>query len=357
MHKNNILRRYLVSASSVALFALVLCAFLGARHKGPLNVDSVADAPPKLGLSIEKLDLGRRAAETVVPFSFELKNVGGGTLHITDIRPGCGCTVVELGKRDLAAGEKTTVHGTLTLSKVEGIVEKPLALHSDDPARPAVTLLLHVNVIPGLAGVPKKVVFGNVLPDVVDEKKYLLQLSDGNRLDVRSVSTTSSHVQAVLDRQGGSLTVRLVPPLPPGPLKGVIHIESTSAEYGDYDVLVSADVAGELTVTPAELELRYAPAESLIRYIVVSPGKTKEFSITSVTVGCEGADAQVVAMEGGSYRVRITNLRGDPVYNGRDIRIRTTVPTMPEIVVPICVPPGPPTVGRAMPKTNAPNGG
>lgn len=91
---------------------------------------------PKLELDPTTYEWGRQATnEGMYTFTFTLKNVGDEQLEITRVRPGCGCTKVELKTRSLAPQESTELTGTLKTKGVEGKMRKGIILTTNDPDR------------------------------------------------------------------------------------------------------------------------------------------------------------------------------------------------------------------------------
>ena len=97
----------------------------------------VVRAAPKLELAPETYEWGRQEENKgLYEFRFVLRNGGDETLHITKVRPGCGCTKVDLRKDVLAPGESTEMTGTLKTAGSEGRMSKSIAMTTDDPLRP-----------------------------------------------------------------------------------------------------------------------------------------------------------------------------------------------------------------------------
>ncbi|MBN2449689.1 MAG: DUF1573 domain-containing protein [Lentisphaeria bacterium] len=93
-------------------------------------------ADPVLLLEPATYEWGRQAEnKEVYEFSFKIANEGDSELEITNVRPGCGCTKVDLKKSKLAPGESTQMTGTLRTTGVEGKMNKGIILTTNDPKR------------------------------------------------------------------------------------------------------------------------------------------------------------------------------------------------------------------------------
>ena len=75
-----------------------------------------------------------------------LKNSGSDTLHITKVKPTCGCTTAPLSKDKLAPGEVADLNVSLRISSSSKNVTKTVHIYSDDPESSKKTLFLKANV-------------------------------------------------------------------------------------------------------------------------------------------------------------------------------------------------------------------
>ena len=104
-------------------------------------------AQPKLEVSPEAFDLGRRPQnEGGYDFLFTLKNTGTELLVIDKVRPFCGCTTVDLVKKELTPGEAVELHGKLNTRGFEGPVQKSIMIESNDAKTPK--KILSINAVP-----------------------------------------------------------------------------------------------------------------------------------------------------------------------------------------------------------------
>jgi len=83
-----------------------------------------------------------RTAPGLLKHAIKLVNVGGDTLRIKDVHPGCGCTTAPLDKKDLGPGDTATVDVTLDAKSRSGLLHKSLTLTTNDSARPSIVMAL-----------------------------------------------------------------------------------------------------------------------------------------------------------------------------------------------------------------------
>lgn len=102
-------------------------------------------AGPRLVIEPADFEWGRQPDNKgTYEFLFTLRNAGDAPLEITNVRPGCGCTKVDLKQNTLAAGESTTMSGVLDTKGIEGHMRKGIILTTTDPERRTVVANLDI---------------------------------------------------------------------------------------------------------------------------------------------------------------------------------------------------------------------
>ena len=109
---------------------------------GVIGMGLIAVAAPKIQVDSETYDFGSVIAGTFVSHSFIITNIGDVPLTIKNVRTSCGCTVVDLEKTVLAAGESEVLQADLSTSGYHGRIEKRIYMESDDHSNALVTLRL-----------------------------------------------------------------------------------------------------------------------------------------------------------------------------------------------------------------------
>ena len=77
---------------------------------------------------------------------FRFTNTGNSTLKIGEIINTCGCTPFSLAKKEYAPGESGTLKVNYFSEQLRGKTTKQLVVHSNDRARPEVTLAVKANI-------------------------------------------------------------------------------------------------------------------------------------------------------------------------------------------------------------------
>jgi len=99
-------------------------------------------------IEFEKLvhDFGNVGPGTNNLCEFRFTNAGNSTLKIGEITKTCGCTPFSLAKKEYAPGESGTLKVNYFSEQQRGQATKHLVIHSNDRARPEVTLAVKADV-------------------------------------------------------------------------------------------------------------------------------------------------------------------------------------------------------------------
>lgn len=125
---------YLVSANLVEDFS-------------GLSKEELENAPV-FKLASTNLDLGQMKQNSAKDAEFRFKNEGKRDLLIRNIKPSCGCTVVQQGNTLIKPGESSTIKATFNSGGNQGKVSKPIYVYTNDPKNSEVILILNADVIP-----------------------------------------------------------------------------------------------------------------------------------------------------------------------------------------------------------------
>jgi hypothetical protein len=129
----------LVSRSLAILIGLLVIAPAGALSLTPT-------------ITFDQLffDFGTIQHGQTVVHTYKVSNTGGATLHIKNVKPGCHCTSMVVGKMSLEPGESTEIRASFTPpTAFSGAARKTIMVVCDDPAHSTLTLRFAANVLPG----------------------------------------------------------------------------------------------------------------------------------------------------------------------------------------------------------------
>jgi hypothetical protein len=117
-------------AIAVALASL-LSAPSVATAKDQTAAKTEAVNMPMIEVSEKDFGFGRVGQDASISHSYWIKNVGGDTLRIADVKPGCGCTKAPIEKRQLAVGDSTRVELIFSTGKYSSSVRKSATIMSN----------------------------------------------------------------------------------------------------------------------------------------------------------------------------------------------------------------------------------
>lgn len=115
---------------------------------GAMCVTAQAEGAPKIEFDRMVYDFGKTSHVATVSGVFKFKNVGDGILKVEPPKPSCGCTVAELKPDTLKPGETGELPFTLNLGLYRAIFEKHIAVRSNDPQSPEVSLTIKADYTP-----------------------------------------------------------------------------------------------------------------------------------------------------------------------------------------------------------------
>jgi len=102
---------------------------------------------PKIEFEQVVHDFGNVGPGTSNLCEFKFTNAGNGTLKIGEITKTCGCTPFSLAKKEYAPGESGILKVNYFSEQLRGQTTKQLVIHSNDRARPEVTLAIKADIM------------------------------------------------------------------------------------------------------------------------------------------------------------------------------------------------------------------
>lgn len=101
---------------------------------------------PKIEFEQVVHDFGNVGPGTNNLCEFRFTNAGNGTLKIGEITKTCGCTPFSLAKKEYAPGESGILKVNYFSEQLRGQTTKQLVIHSNDRAKPEVTLAIKADI-------------------------------------------------------------------------------------------------------------------------------------------------------------------------------------------------------------------
>jgi hypothetical protein len=309
----------IVSASGVTLAQ-------DKKPAAPAPAPAAAEKPaadpngPKLVLAEDKKDVGTVAKGETIKQTFLVKNSGKADLHITDVKPSCGCTVPEYDKVIKPGGE-----GKITLNvdtkNFQGQISKSALVVSDDPSSPQATIFLTANVKPYVEALPYGFFRIQALTGESATSEVTL-VSDEPDFKPTKAEVTQSYLTATLapvpekeripnkNPNQYKITLTSKPDAPEGLVGGYVKVATGVKKQPEMDLAISGYVKPTVSITPSSVNFgNFDPkGDAVKRNVMLVNNNTKNdgFSVMKAETNVPGISAEVVSLDKSRVQVVLT---------------------------------------------------
>lgn len=334
----------------VSAFAAAALALAVAPSPLAAQAKAAEAAGPKLVVAEDKKDVGQVAKGEPIKHVFVLRNAGTSDLHITDVKPSCGCTVPEFDKV-IKPGAEGRVTLTVDTKNFSGPISKTALLITDDPAVPQKTLFLSAVVKPFVDALPYgffriQALSGEASSSelilVSDEPDFKPSKAEAPNSFLRVALAPVSEKELVKDRGPNQwkVTVSTAPDAPEGLLGGNVKVATGVKKQPEIELPISGFIKPTISVTPLSINFgNFDPKGDPQKrnVMLVNNNATVEtFAVTKAETNVPGISAQVVPMDKSRVQVVLTvdQKIKKGVFEG-DLVIRTSDKAKGEVKVPI----------------------
>jgi hypothetical protein len=343
------------SLSSIARFgrtgaALAAVLLVLSPAAALAQAPKTAAAAPKLVLVEEKKDFGTVPKGEVVHAEFVVRNDGKADLHITDVKPSCGCTAMEFDKTIKPGGQGKVVLNVDTKT-FQGPISKSALILTDDPERSTVTVFVMANVKPYVDTHPVGFFRLQALTGETATSEMILS-SDEPDFQPTKVEPPNSYLKATLapvadaEKVAGKgarqwkVTITTQPNAPEGLLGGYVKVATGSAKQPELSLAVSGYIKPTLSITPQSVNFgNFEPkADPVKRTVTIINNnlKNEAFEVTKAESSVPGVKAEVVMAD--KSRAQVVISVDDKVKKGvfdGFVTVSTTDPAKKEIRIPL----------------------
>lgn len=256
--------KFAFGASSV--FA---CVFI-ASCSGPLDT-SQKEAhlrPAEIHFENTAQDFGTIYQGQTASMTFVFDNIGEEPLIIEDVKSSCGCTAAAASSSEIMPGESGEIKVTFDSTGRLGKESKPIHVHTNDPDRAVLKLMVHGFIKSAVRTSPSYVNFGYVRQGTASAKTIFVRSEKG--VGILEVETNSPYLLAGLEEGEAenewNLKVTVADNAPLGTIRGGVFIHSTSEEQPVVRVGVFARVVGDITATPEDITFVYSESQQELLY-------------------------------------------------------------------------------------------
>lgn len=305
---------------------------------------------PRMVIVEDKKDLGTVAKGEVIKHTYVVKNTGKADLHITDVKPACGCTVPEYDKVIKPGAEgKITLH--VETKNFQGAISKTALVVTDDPTTPQATLFITANVKPYIEASP----FGffriqgltgetatSELILVSDEPDFKPSKAEVEAPHLKVSLTPAAESEKVAGRNPNQykLTLTTLPNAPEGLLGGHVKVTTGIKKQPEFEIAISGFIKPAVTVTPGSVNFgNFDPKGEPVKRnitLIANDAKNDGFSVTKAESSVPGITTEIVPLEKGRVQVVLSvdqKIRKG-VFEG-DVTIHTNEARRAQIKLPI----------------------
>ena len=321
---------------------------------GAWCIAALAEGAPKIQFDRVVYDFGKTSQVTTVSGVFKLKNVGDAILKVEAPKPSCGCTVAELKPDTLQPGETGELPFTLHLGLVKAQLDKRIAVKSNDPTTPEVSLAIKVDYTPLYEVIPMtlapKLEFG------VNEAEQFTTITrtDGKPIRIVRLEATKPWIKAKVEpsAKADEATARIRIAIQrdglPRRLNEDIHVytaEHTNAPASRMNLYVQ--MMGEVSLTPEALYWSVTDAakttaeaqEALVlRRVTIRSAGGKAIELKNPQSTVKGIKVELVPKEAGTVYELVARLDEVPATTvSGNVSFETSVAAQAKIEVPVIV--------------------
>jgi len=303
-----------------AALAAALLAFAPAAALAQAPKAAAPAAAPKLVLPEEKKDFGTVPKGEVIHATFVLKNEGKADLHVTDVKPSCGCTAPEYDKT-IKAGAEGKIVLNVDTKTFQGPISKSALILTDDPEKPQVSIFVLANVRPYVETHPVGYFRLQALTGEVASSEIVI-FSEEPDFKPTKAEAPNSYMKASLapvpeaERVAGKpanqwkVTVSTTPDAPEGLLGGYVKVLTGAAKQPELSLAVSGYIKPTLSITPLSVNFgNFEPkADPVKRTVTIINNNTKNeaFQVTKAESSVPGVKTEVVMTDKARAQVVIS---------------------------------------------------
>ncbi|MCD6051268.1 MAG: hypothetical protein K0Q55_2672 [Verrucomicrobia bacterium] len=309
---------------------------------------------PKIHFDKMTIDFGKVSQVDTVTGVFKFKNTGDGILKIEAPKPSCGCTLAELKPDTLNPGESGELPFTMHLGQSKAIFDKHIAVKSNDPTTPEVTLSIKADYTPLYEINPltlaPKLAFG-----VNDTAQFTtLTRHDGKPLKIAKVEVSQPWIKATVEpeakKNASSANIRVAIQRDGAPRRfnEYVHVYVEGQTNKPVaSIYVYGQIMGEISVTPEALywsitdaptgkEAR--PEATVVRKVTIRSADGKALALKNPASSMKGLKVELVKKDKGMVYELIARLDEVPAATvSGSISFETSVASEPKMTVPFVI--------------------
>ncbi|MDB6108994.1 MAG: hypothetical protein JWR69_744 [Pedosphaera sp.] len=319
-----------------------------------MGITALAAGAPKLQFDQTVYDFGKTSQVETVTGTFKFKNVGDDLLKLEPPKPSCGCTIASLKPDTLKPGETGELAFTLNLGRSRATMEKHIAIKSNDPETPEVSLAIKVDYTPLFDLSPM-----TLAPDLAFGMKEIEQFTALNRTDGKPIGKLrldaskpwiTAKVVPGPKEDAATARIRILLQRDGAPRRFNESIQVYTAEQTNIPVAtiyLYGQIRGEVSVSPEALYWSVTggaqPAADrleamVVRRVTIRSANEQALKLSNPQSTIPGIHVELVTKEPGKVYELVAKLNETPGQTvSGNVSFETSVATQPKIEVPVIV--------------------
>jgi len=241
---------------------------------------------PEILFKEQLYDFGIAGPGETIQHTFTFTNVGEKPLILKKIQTDCGCTAAMASEKTIQSGQTGEIETFFETKKFTGKQTKKVTVHTNDPDRSKIVLILSGIIKKYVAVTPEYIHFGNIQIGQSNTKRIkLLQLTQEElslrKIEINNQLLTAKSLRFVDDNSRGfNIDITLNAKGTAGELNDVVTIHTNQKNRPRIDIPVWANVLGPIMITPASLSFGSAKkGEKISIPVILSHRNNKRFRI------------------------------------------------------------------------------
>ena len=290
-----------------------------------LHPDIETEKQPRIFCEETIFDFGSKDSSEIVDHTFILKNTGTSDLVITAVRPACGCTAAELTQSTIPPSESAKLSAKLTLAGRNGQVQKPILIESNDPANPALQLVMKGVIGTDFQITPSTMVLRKESPDAPATASVIVKSMKNEKLDITDAKSEGGKLKLrwdeFPDENSYQITANLEERLAAGQYEDKITLETNHPIRKQLEISVIVVVPSPIAVAPLKIVLDSTSTAPVSRTIILKNPSKDTLSIDKIETPDPSMTSHSEAIGNFGARVVIGNILSTSTLAGQSVQI------------------------------------
>jgi hypothetical protein len=326
----------------------------GALWMGAMCGAAQAEGAPKIQFEQTVYDFGKTSQVATVSGVFKFKNVGDGLLKVEPPKPSCGCTIASLKPDTLPPGESGELAFTLDLGRAKAQLEKHIAVKSNDPQTPEVSLTIKADYTPLYDVNP--MTLAPILAFGTNDTAQFTTLTRTDGKPLRHVRLVASKPWITAEVEPGAKADEAI-----ARIRVVIQREGPPRRFSEFvqvytagqtntpvaSIYLYGQIMGEVSLSPEALywsvpAATNTPAERpealVLRRVTIRSATGQAIKLKNPQSSIKGIKVELLTKEAGKVYELVARLEEMPASTvSGNVSFETSVAAQPRIEVPVIV--------------------